>query len=550
MLLLQALSLPLDGDLTESLTRAVQAKLRCPGEAILRLCLLRQSIDSRKKNDIHFVCHALVEIENEARYVRPGVEVYHERPLEIPAFRRVSSLRPVIAGFGPAGIFAALTLARAGYRPIVLERGQPIEHRRSDVAQFHATRALDPESNVQFGEGGAGAFSDGKLNTGIKDPLCRFILEELAAHGAPPEILVHAKPHIGTDKLGGVITAIREEIESLGGEVRFGARLDGISVEKNGHLCGLTYVETHGSASPNTETSSGQAQTYCRTSLQTDALLLCIGHSARDTVQYLHETGVEMRQKPFAIGARIEHPREWIDRAQYGSFAGHPALGAADYKLAARLPGMPKGAHLGLGVYTFCMCPGGAVVCASSEEGGVVTNGMSEHARAGENSNAALLVGIDPSMEGPHALAGFALQRRIERSAFALAGGTYTAPAQTIGDFLASRPSRGFGFVKPTCPTGTVPGDLRRVLPEPVTSAMAQALPLLARQLRCFAHPEAVLTGPETRSSSPVRIVRGEDRHSSVRGLYPLGEGAGYAGGIISAAVDGIRGAWAALGNS
>ena len=522
MLLLQALPVPLDGDLTENLTRAACAKLRCPGEAILSVRLLRRAVDSRKKSDVRFVCHALVEIENEARYVRPGVEIYREKPLEVPEFRRDSTLRPVVAGFGPAGIFAALTLARAGHRPIVLERGQPIEQRRKDVARFHEARRLDPESNVQFGEGGAGAFSDGKLNTGIKDPLCRWVLQTLADRGAPPEILVQAKPHIGTDRLGGVITAIRKEIEALGGQVLFGARLEGISVE-NGRLAGLVYT-----------------QNSTQFSLETDALLLCIGHSARDTVEYLHTIGVEMRQKPFAVGARIEHPRAWIDRAQYGDFAGHPALGAAEYKLAAHLPS-------GKGVYTFCMCPGGSVVCASSEEGGMVTNGMSEHARDAQNSNAALLVGIDPAIEGLHALSGIALQRKIERAAFTLAGGDYIAPAQTVGDFLAARPSRKWGFVKPTCPTGAVPGDLRCVLPEAVTSAMARALPLLARQLRRFDHPEAVLTGPETRSSSPVRIVRNEAWQAGVRGLYPCGEGAGYAGGIVSAAVDGVRGAWAVL---
>jgi len=522
MLLLQALPVPLDGDLTENLTRAACVKLRCPGEAILSIRLLRQAIDSRKKSNVHFVCHVLIEIDNEERYVRPGIELYHEKTFDVPDFRRQSTQRPVIAGFGPAGIFAALILARAGHRPIVLERGQPIEQRRKDVSSFHKIRKLNPESNVQFGEGGAGTFSDGKLNTGIKDPLCRWVLHELAGHSAPPEILVYAKPHVGTDRLGDVIISIRKEIETLGGEVRFGARLDGISIE-NSQLHGLTYT-----------------QNSIRHALEADALLLCIGHSARDTVEYLHKIGVGMRQKPFAVGARIEHPREWIDRAQYGSFAGHPALGAADYKLTAHLPNKT-------GVYTFCMCPGGTVVCASSEEDGVVTNGMSEHARSGENSNAALLVGVDPLMEGPHALAGFALQRRIEQAAFAMAGESYAAPAQTVGDFLASRPSSKWGFVKPGIPTGAVPGDLCRVLPEPVTSAMAQALPLLARQLRCFAHPEAVLTGPETRSSSPVRIVRDETWQSNVRGLYPCGEGAGYAGGIVSAAVDGVRGAWQCL---
>ncbi|MCL2494160.1 MAG: hypothetical protein FWE98_00705 [Oscillospiraceae bacterium] len=522
MLLLQALPVPLDGGLTENLIRAAREKLRCPSGAIRSVRLLRQAIDSRKKSNVHFVCHILVEIENEEKYLRPGVEIYHETPLEIPAFRRKSALRPVIAGFGPAGIFAALTLARAGYKPIVLERGQPIGQRSKDVAQFNTAQRLDPESNVQFGEGGAGAFSDGKLNTGIKDPLCRFVLQELANHGAPPEIRTQAKPHVGTDRLGSVITSLRKEIESLGGELRFGARLDKLFIEQS-RLTGLAYT-----------------QNAKRFAVEADALLLCIGHSARDTIEMLHSAGVEMRQKPFAVGARIEHPREWIDRAQYGNFAGHPALGSADYKLASRTQN-------GIGVYTFCMCPGGSVICASSEEGGVVTNGMSEHARGAQNSNAALLVGVDPSMEGPHALAGFALQRKIEQSAFSLAGGNYAAPAQTVGDFLAARPGRRFGGVKPSIPTGAVPGDLRRVLPEAVTSAMARALPLLARQLSCFAHPEAVLTGPETRSSSPVRIPRDDSWQANVRGLYPLGEGAGHAGGIVSAAVDGIRGAWAVL---
>lgn len=525
MLLLQALSLPIDGDLTEHLTRAVCETLRCPGEAISNLRLLRQSVDSRKKNTpqgVRFVCHALADIKNEEQYLRPGVTIYRETPLERPPFRRNSLLRPVIAGFGPAGLFAALELARAGHRPVVLERGQPIAQRRQDAAHFHAARVLNPESNVQFGEGGAGTFSDGKLNTGIKDPLCRYILQEFAAHGAPQDILVQAKPHIGTDLLGGVIVSIREEIERLGGEVRFGARLDEIQTEQ-GRLTGVVY-----------------RQNGTHTPLEADALLLCIGHSARDTMEYLHNTGIVMQQKPFAVGARIEHPRAWIDKAQYGAYAGHPALGAAEYKLAAHLPG-------GAGVYTFCMCPGGTVVNAASEPGGICTNGMSEHARSGENSNAALLVGIDPAMYGPHPLDGFLLQRSIEQAAFAQAGGDYAAPAQTVGDFLAGQASKRFGAVRPTCPTGVMPGDLRTILPEQVTAAMAQALPLLARKLSPFAHPEALLTGPETRSSSPVRILRGDDRQCSIAGIYPCGEGAGYAGGIVSAAADGIRGAWAVL---
>ena len=528
MIEITEIKLPLDAP-DDALLYAAAKTLRCDPSCIRAVHLRKKAVDSRRKDNIFFVCNADVEVQSDedalirasrsAKVRKSEPYVYTE-----PEMRRTSSLRPVIVGFGPAGFFAALTLARAGLRPIVLERGMDVDTRQKQVQTFFRTRDLDEDSNVQFGEGGAGTFSDGKLTTGTKSPLIRKVLLELADKGAPQEILWSAKPHIGTDKLPAVVKAFREEIISLGGEVRFGCRLTDVIVF-NKAVQGVTY-RTPGGGSVD---------------LETDTLLLCVGHSARDTIEMLHRKGVQMMQKPFSVGTRIEHPREFIDKAQYGAFAGHPALGAADYKMACHPP------H-GRGAYTFCMCPGGTVVAAASEKGHMCVNGMSEWARDAQNSNAALLVGIEPQ-DFPDAgvLSGFALQREIERTAFRLGGESYAAPAQLVGDFLRGVPSVRGGAVRPSCPTGVVFGDIRRVLPQRVTDTMADALGKMDKMLRGFAMPDAVLTAPESRSSSPVRILRDEFFQSNISGLMPCGEGAGYAGGIVSAAVDGIRGAFAVL---
>ena len=517
MIRINEIKLPLDAAAEQSLYPAAAKALKIDRKRIQSLEVVRKSIDSRKKEEgVFFVYSVDVSLDRGeeellARQKGPRVQPSEPYRYEPPRAARNSQLRPVVVGLGPAGLFAALTLARAGYRPLVLERGRDVDTRTQDVKDFWRTRTLDESSNVQFGEGGAGTFSDGKLTTGIKDVRCRKVFLEFVSHGAPQAILYDAKPHIGTDRLGAVVKSMREEIVSLGGTVLFSSRLLRV-IAANGAVHGITYRDAQGS----------------EVDFETDAVILAIGHSARDTVEALYRQGIQMMQKPFSIGARIEHPQELIDRAQYGRFAGHPALGAADYKLACHPP------H-GRGMYTFCMCPGGTVVCAASEQGGVVVNGMSEWARDGENANSAILVGIEPAyFSSDHPLAGMHDQRKIEQAAFRLGGGDYTAPAQLVGDFLADRPSHELGAVRPTCPTGVL-------LPARVIEVMLSALVQMDQKLKGFALPDAVLTAPETRSSSPVRILRDEFLQSNLRGLYPCGEGAGYAGGIVSAAVDGIR---------
>ena len=502
--------LPLDGDLKTACAK----KLGVKGADVLSARLLRRSVDARRKNDVHFLVSAAVSLRQGEERFTPYVPW---TPPEVTPLREKPKFRPVVCGAGPAGLFAALTLARSGAEPLLIERGSRVEERQKDVERFLTTRVLDTESNVQFGEGGAGAFSDGKLTTGTHDVRGRQVLHDLAAAGAPEEILWQAKPHIGTDRLPGAVRGLRQMIEKNGGEVRFHTRLTDLRVE-NGALTGVTL-------------SAGGREEF----FPTDTLILAAGHSARDLFALLYEKGAALTQKAFSMGVRCEHPQELINRAQYGSFAAHPALGAADYKLAVHLPD-------GRGVYTFCMCPGGSVVAAASEDGRLVVNGMSAFARDGINANAALLCEVRPGDFGSaHPLAGVELQRQWERAAFLAGGGDWRAPAQRMGDFLAGRESVQAGSVTPTYPLGVRFTALEECLPGFVCASLRRAVPLFARKLRDFDLPDAVLTGIESRSSSPVRILRDETGQSNLRGLYPCGEGAGYAGGILSAGVDGIR---------
>ena len=523
MIRLNSINLPFDHSETD-MVNAIIKLLRIPREDLLSFRILKRSLDARKNRPMLRVYSFVVEVKDEeslAGIINRSEKIVNASDLnyQIPTLRsRKEGNPPLIIGTGPAGIFAGLVLAEAGLNPILLERGKPVNQRTKDVRNFWSNRSLNTESNVQFGEGGAGTFSDGKLRTRVKDKTqrTRKILTDLVIAGAPEEILYDHKPHVGTANLVNVVKNIREKIEGLGGKYRFDSKVVELLIERNS-IIGVKLENGN--------------------EIFSDTVILAIGHSARDTFVMLEKAGVELAPKPFSVGFRIEHPQELIDKNQYGKYAGHPKLGAAEYQLAFKT-------STGRSVYSFCMCPGGAVIGSSSEENTVVTNGMSQYTRAGANANSAIVAEVFPNDYGQNALAGFQFQRKWEMNAFEIGGENYDAPVQLVGDFLSGVMSSSIGNVKPSYLPGYKISNLRETLPPQIVKAIMEALPVFERKIPGFTSPEAVLTAVETRTSSPLRILRGENHQSiSCEGLYPIGEGSGYAGGIMSSAIDGMKAA-------
>ncbi len=522
MLRLTEIKLPLNHP-PDSISKAAVARLGIAPAELISCTVFRRAHDARKKSAVLLIYSLDVEVKDEASVLKRFAGDKDVKPTPDIDYRFVAkapdklSARPLVIGAGPCGLFAALVLAQMGFRPIILERGKVVRERTKDTWDLWRKSILHTESNVQYGEGGAGTFSDGKLYSQIKDPrhLGRKVLTEFVKAEAPPEILTEAHPHIGTFRLVKMVENMRATIESLGGEYRFESRVTDIDI-KDGRVRGVTLA-------------SGEQ-------IAADHVVLAIGHSARDTFQMLHERGVYVEAKPFSIGFRVEHPQSLIDVSRFGPNAGNPILGAADYKLVHH-------ASNGRDVYSFCMCPGGTVVAATSEVGRVVTNGMSQYSRAERNANAGIVVGITPEQDYPGGpLAGIAFQRTWEEAAFKAGGGTYAAPAQLVGDFIAGRPSASLGSVIPSYKPGVTPTDLTPCLPDYAITAIREALTAFGRQIKGYDMADAVLTGVETRTSSPIRIKRDEHFQSvNTKGLFPAGEGAGYAGGILSAGVDGIK---------
>lgn len=516
MIRVQDIKLELD-ESKELLPAKVAKKLKIKPSDIISLSIFKEAIDARKKDEIKLVYTVDVATTKDEKLLAKNPNLKQTDPAYScpPKGDKVMLHRPIVVGSGPCGLFAALLLAQQGFKPIVLERGKCVDERVKDVTRFWKDGTFLPASNVQFGEGGAGTFSDGKLTTQIKNKRCHKVLEEMVAAGAPEEILYKNKPHVGTDILRVVVKNIREQIISLGGTFRFEAQLTDIET-KDGRLSAVIVNE--------------------KERIPAEICILSIGHSARDTFSMLYDRKLHMEQKPFSIGMRVEHLQEWINEAQYGKkFAHHPKLGAAEYKLVHHCEN-------GRTVYSFCMCPGGYVIASASEEGRVVTNGMSEHARDGKNANSAILVNVGPEdFEGDHPLAGMQLQRQFEELAFRLGGSNYCAPVQKLGDFFTGKQSEGFGQVVPSYAPGVSFANIKAALPSFMAEAVDEAMHAFGKKLKHFDHEDALFTGFETRSSSPVRMPRNEHYESNIEGIFPAGEGAGYAGGISSAAVDGIQ---------